>query len=272
MATAAGPTMARTTSRRQTAYGAAAAEKHQRTPSESLRSPASAGEGNRTEYASPAHQQSLAAVARRDYETTNVARTQPGRRSSSRDPAYAPTSPGQPGQRDDGGRSHHRADSRSGAPRYSSDMPRTPASAGYNNYQPSSARSKGDASGAEQAMPIRKRTTITAQTGTWSLGKTVGAGSMGKVKIAKNGETGETVGNLLHLYYSGLSGYLTVRYQDCSTSIDRRACYRERAPARGPLERNTHSSRGCDRDATQPPIYLWHEGRCEDKLPLVYAL
>ena len=42
-------------------------------------------------------------------------------------------------------------------------------------------------------MPIRKRTNITAQTGTWSLGKTIGAGSMGKVKLAKNQETGETV-------------------------------------------------------------------------------
>ena len=39
----------------------------------------------------------------------------------------------------------------------------------------------------------KKRTTITAQTGQWSLGKTIGAGSMGKVKLAKNMETGEQV-------------------------------------------------------------------------------
>lgn len=40
----------------------------------------------------------------------------------------------------------------------------------------------------------RRRTTITTPTGTWALGKTIGAGSMGKVKIAKNIETGEQVG------------------------------------------------------------------------------
>lgn len=39
----------------------------------------------------------------------------------------------------------------------------------------------------------KKRTTISAQTGQWSLGKTIGAGSMGKVKLAKNLETGEQV-------------------------------------------------------------------------------
>ncbi|KAH7388609.1 serine/threonine protein kinase-like protein Kin1 [Pyrenochaeta sp. MPI-SDFR-AT-0127] len=38
----------------------------------------------------------------------------------------------------------------------------------------------------------KRRTTITApSTGTWALGKTIGAGSMGKVKLAKHIETGE---------------------------------------------------------------------------------
>lgn len=40
----------------------------------------------------------------------------------------------------------------------------------------------------------KRRTTIVAQTGEWYLGKTIGAGSMGKVKLAKNLETGEQVG------------------------------------------------------------------------------
>lgn len=46
-----------------------------------------------------------------------------------------------------------------------------------------------------QPQPVNKRrTTITApSTGTWALGKTIGAGSMGKVKLAKNAETGEQV-------------------------------------------------------------------------------
>ncbi|KAK7528678.1 uncharacterized protein IWZ02DRAFT_486702 [Phyllosticta citriasiana] len=39
----------------------------------------------------------------------------------------------------------------------------------------------------------RRRTTISAQTGQWALGKTIGAGSMGKVKLARNLETGEQV-------------------------------------------------------------------------------
>ena len=40
---------------------------------------------------------------------------------------------------------------------------------------------------------LRRRTTIDATTGHWELGKTIGAGSMGKVKLARNKETGEHV-------------------------------------------------------------------------------
>ncbi|KAJ5491203.1 Protein kinase kin1 [Penicillium diatomitis] len=39
----------------------------------------------------------------------------------------------------------------------------------------------------------KRRTTISTPTGNWALGKTIGAGSMGKVKLAKNIETGEQV-------------------------------------------------------------------------------
>lgn len=39
----------------------------------------------------------------------------------------------------------------------------------------------------------RRRTMITTPSGQWALGKTIGAGSMGKVKLAKNVETGEQV-------------------------------------------------------------------------------
>ncbi|OJJ49740.1 hypothetical protein ASPZODRAFT_58243 [Penicilliopsis zonata CBS 506.65] len=39
----------------------------------------------------------------------------------------------------------------------------------------------------------KRRTTITTPTGQWALGKTIGAGSMGKVKLAKSLETGEQV-------------------------------------------------------------------------------
>nr|POE56101.1 protein kinase kin1 [Quercus suber] len=40
---------------------------------------------------------------------------------------------------------------------------------------------------------LKRRTAIDAQTGHWELGKTIGAGSMGKVKLARNKETGEQV-------------------------------------------------------------------------------
>lgn len=51
-----------------------------------------------------------------------------------------------------------------------------------------------------QQQPVNKRrTTITAPaTGTWALGKTIGAGSMGKVKLAKNVDTGEQVRPFAH--------------------------------------------------------------------------
>lgn len=43
------------------------------------------------------------------------------------------------------------------------------------------------------AQGQRRRTTVTAQTGTWALQKTIGQGSMGKVKLATNQETKEQV-------------------------------------------------------------------------------
>jgi len=46
---------------------------------------------------------------------------------------------------------------------------------------------------SDDAGQPRRRTAIDAKTGSWELGKTIGAGSMGKVKLAKNKETGEQV-------------------------------------------------------------------------------
>lgn len=51
-----------------------------------------------------------------------------------------------------------------------------------------------NARGGQPVPTQKRRTTITApSTGTWALGKTIGAGSMGKVKLAKHNETGEQV-------------------------------------------------------------------------------
>ncbi|KAL6703204.1 Serine/threonine-protein kinase [Coniothyrium glycines] len=105
-------------------------------------------------------------VARRDYEQSNVAQDQPPRRSE--DPARA-------------NESHRRTHSR-----YASDA--STASAMPLNGVAADPRSG-------QVQPTTKRrTTITApSTGTWALGKTIGAGSMGKVKLAKHSESGEQV-------------------------------------------------------------------------------
>jgi hypothetical protein len=110
------------------------------------------------------HQQSgLNNVARRDYEQSNVAQDQPSRRSE--DPAHTEASR----------RSHSR---------YASDASTT-----------SAMPINGVAADARMGQaPAKRRTTITApSTGTWTLGKTIGAGSMGKVKLAKHQETGEQV-------------------------------------------------------------------------------
>ena len=59
---------------------------------------------------------------------------------------------------------------------------------------PSAARSQPEPNAPPgSGGSAKRRTTIGAVTGDWSLGKTIGAGSMGKVKLAKNIETGEQV-------------------------------------------------------------------------------
>lgn len=46
----------------------------------------------------------------------------------------------------------------------------------------------------QQAKQTRSRTTIPTQSGKWVLGKTIGAGSMGKVKLARKEDGTEQVG------------------------------------------------------------------------------
>lgn len=62
---------------------------------------------------------------------------------------------------------------------------------------------QADAATHGNGSSTKRRTTITAQTGQWTLGKTIGAGSMGKVKLAKNLETGEQVCGKIE-YHSGI--------------------------------------------------------------------
>lgn len=102
-----------------------------------------------------------------DYETSNVADAERG--TSSKE------------HRAESGRSvsaHQRT-----ASRYASNMP---ASNGGPAPLVVPGESKHKTSG-------KSRTTIPAQTGNWVLGKTIGAGSMGKVKLARRVEGGEQV-------------------------------------------------------------------------------
>ena len=117
-------------------------------------------------------------LPQRDYETSNVAQT--SRRSSSKDRP--------PPSRTDSTRSasdHHHRHHRS---RHSTDMATTTANGGGPApvVTPTESRHAGRGSG-------KSRTTIPAQTGDWVLGKTIGAGSMGKVKLARKVEGGEQV-------------------------------------------------------------------------------
>ena len=148
----------------------------------------------------PSNPAALANVARRDFEATNVARPGSSRRSSSRDEAYDGRPPT---YRADSTRSHHRASSKQGHSRDSSDMSGTAtvvANGGSTPVAPPSAAAQSDRPVPTSHPSGRRRTTITATTGQWALGKTIGAGSMGKVKLAKNLETGEQVGHPILCY------------------------------------------------------------------------
>ncbi|KAI7647530.1 Pkinase-domain-containing protein, partial [Hortaea werneckii] len=122
----------------------------------------------------------LQGVARSDYEQANVAppASSSRRSESSHDRPLNGVNP----TRTESMRqpnTHART-----ASRYN-DQP-TPANGGHGTHQGESNRTTGSTN-------LRRRTTIDAQAGHWDLGKTIGAGSMGKVKLARNKETGEQV-------------------------------------------------------------------------------
>lgn len=127
----------------------------------------------------------LANVARRDFEQSNVAnvgRPPSAQRTESRDGAAGSTLPSRSDSTRNNTPSRHA--------RYnSSDVPPPAAT---NGNTTADATSRQTANTSTSNVP-RRRTTIEATTGLWDLGKTIGAGSMGKVKLAKNRDTGEQV-------------------------------------------------------------------------------
>lgn len=120
-----------------------------------------------------------------NYETSNVAQT--NRRSSSKDQA----SRTEPSSRSASGH-HHRSS------RYSSDM-----STAVNGGGPAPVVTPQES--RQQGRSGKSRTTIPAQTGNWVLGKTIGAGSMGKVKLARRTEGGEQVGLISAFHASAVT-------------------------------------------------------------------
>lgn len=211
-ASAAAPaTVQRThSSRRSHAYHSSTPGQPHRTHSTSSRAPPVVLNSQRpaSQYSharppSSGQQQFLGNVLpQRDYETSNVAEASSSRRSMSRDRAYAPAMV----SRTESTRSTHRTSSRPGHGRYGSDA--TTASTIVANGEstpvqtPAAAADHAELNPSGTAQPARRRTTITGKSGQWTLGKTIGAGSMGKVKLAKKLETGEQVGALRYPCYA----------------------------------------------------------------------
>ncbi len=139
------------------------------------------------------NQAAFANVVRRDHETTNVARRSSTRQSSSRE--RVPDGGQQYHQEPT--RSHHRDRSRTGSVRSNTEMSEGTTPIANGNSTPVQTRTAS--THAERPVTSshpsvgRRRTSISTTTGTWSLGKTIGQGSMGKVKLAKNLATGEQV-------------------------------------------------------------------------------
>ena len=182
-ATTAQAPLVRSNSRRQQAFTSPAVDHHSRTVTTASRTQTSASDfqgpdaSSQTRRLSASYQAPLVGVAQRDQEILNLARPPSSRQSSSKDHATAH-------DRNDSSRGMQRGTSRSGIPRPTSDMV-PPSSSGTNSH--------GGPLINQHVPQPRRRTTISTQTGEWSLGKTIGAGSMGKVKLAKHMETGEQV-------------------------------------------------------------------------------
>ena len=122
-----------------------------------------------------------------DLEQTNTA---PPAGSTWRSDGYDRPANGVPSTRMDSrraGTGHGRTQSR-----YTEQPTPAPAPVPITNGTSTTEQSRSTST-SHPPQNLRKRTTIDATTGHWELGKTIGAGSMGKVKLARNKETGEQV-------------------------------------------------------------------------------
>lgn len=154
----------------------------------------------------------LAYVATRDYERTDLAHSPA---DTPRTP-MTPLTPGTPGSPSNSrGYASSTVDS-DGQPKHVISIRRPPKGAAptvgtitrtnvarrasdasmmssVTNGTDSKGRRMSNASQVSPPLDKKRRATIKSRSGTWELGKTIGAGSMGKVKLARHAETHEQV-------------------------------------------------------------------------------
>ena len=174
-----------------------ASQRHQAGPSRAVPAPSTPHRSQSQSYrGSPASTQAaqhLANVARRDFEQTTLGHPPPSHPEPPRE---------RPGpSRSDSTRSNHRTSSR--ADRYAS------IDAAAIQQPPTNGIVRDATSHGLPPTSGRRRTTIAASTGTWQLGKTIGAGSMGKVKLARNQDTGEQVSTISDMLAFGKPNFRT---------------------------------------------------------------
>ncbi|KAK1711216.1 uncharacterized protein BDZ83DRAFT_757369 [Colletotrichum acutatum] len=128
-------------------------------------------------------------LPRHEYETPQVVLHSKRNASSQHPPSTTRADASRP-QRQSSTRSNHRYN-------HAADMPASTAVA--NNAGPAPVSNQGGPDPRSPGAPTtskhtsRSRTTIPTPSGKWILGKTIGAGSMGKVKLARKEDTGEQV-------------------------------------------------------------------------------
>ncbi|KUI69937.1 Protein kinase kin1 [Cytospora mali] len=174
-----------TRSRHAAPVVAAAAAAAQPQPSSAANRSSSTSTSHRHSSNNASRQREVLPHQQHEHERTNVARHHRSSTSRDRDRDPSATRPGSSSSRP-----HRRNSQRS--PRVPQQSPAEMATTVAHNTGPAAVQPSADPRSSGQPK-ARSRTTIPTQSGKWILGKTIGAGSMGKVKLAKKEDTNEQV-------------------------------------------------------------------------------
>ncbi|RBR25925.1 uncharacterized protein FIESC28_01198 [Fusarium coffeatum] len=136
---------------------------------------------------------SARSASQNDYESSRLAENPTHQRSSSKNDRHPP-----PARGPDPSRAHRRSSSRS---KNNHQTPQTdmapsasaPSNGASNANAPPPSNHADAPPRASTSKHARSRTVIPTQSGKWMLGKTIGAGSMGKVKLARKEDGSEQV-------------------------------------------------------------------------------